>query len=78
MIHQAGSEPSRDQLFHLWTTARDIPYRIVNGVAEPPTSEPRPPRTRRAALRGATIRCCVAGCDLVRQTRPPVGGIFGF
>ena len=33
MIHQAGSGPSRDQLFHLSTTARDIPYRIVNGVA---------------------------------------------
>jgi hypothetical protein len=30
MIHQAGSGPSRDQLFHLSTTARDIPYRIVN------------------------------------------------
>jgi hypothetical protein len=33
MIHQAGSGPSRDQLFHLSTIARDIPYRIVNGVA---------------------------------------------
>src|SRR5262245_31838165 len=33
MIHQAESEPSRDQLFHLSSAARVIPYRIVNGVA---------------------------------------------
>src|SRR5262245_7767469 len=33
MIHQAEWEPSRDQLFHLPSAARVIPYRIVNGVA---------------------------------------------
>ena len=33
MIHQVVSGPSRDQLFHLSTAARVIPYRIVNGVA---------------------------------------------
>jgi hypothetical protein len=32
MIHQAGSGLSRDQLFHLSTAARVIPYRIVNRV----------------------------------------------
>ena len=33
MIHQAGSGPSRNQLFHLLPAARVIPYQIVNGTA---------------------------------------------
>ena len=39
MIHQAGSGPSRKQLFHFSTAARVIPYRIVN-ASQPVTCLP--------------------------------------